>query len=141
MSYLINQPDCISCGDNKAMVTSFLCGLPLDLYTPKILPFPIFESYGWAKLTSKNTKNYFYPNGGTTPNIVESNETYVYNSLNKQIESHTFDNSLGEILTTNYFYHTGNSPFSQNRISEIERIETKRGTELLSESKINYRRG
>jgi hypothetical protein len=45
---------------------------------------------------------------------------------------------LGEISTTNYFYHTGNSPTSQNRISEIERIETKKGTELLSESKINY---
>jgi hypothetical protein len=92
----------------------------------------------WANLTSKKTTNYFYPNGSTTPNIVQSNETFTYNSLNKQIASHTVDNSVGDILTTNYFYHTGNSTFSQNRISEIERIETKRGTNLLSESKINY---
>lgn len=84
------------------------------------------------------TKNYFYPNGGNTPNIVTSNETFTYNSLNKQIATHTVSNSVGETLTTNYFYHTGNSPFSQNRISEIERIETKNGTTLLSESKINY---
>lgn len=92
----------------------------------------------WAKLASKTTKNYFYPNGGTTPNIVTSNETFTYNPINKQIASHTVNNSVGETLTTNYFYHTGNSSFSQNRISEIERIETKRGSELLSESKINY---
>jgi len=97
-----------------------------------------FNNLCWAKLTSKTTKNYFYPNGGSTPKIVESNETFTYNSLNKQIASHTVDNSVGDILTTNYFYHTGNSIFSQNRIAEIERIETKRGSELLSESKINY---
>ena len=96
------------------------------------------EAFGWAKLTSKTTQNYFYPNGGTVPNIVTSNETLTYNSINKQIASQTVNNSVGETLTTNYFYHTGNSPFSQNRISEIERIETKRGSELLSESKINY---
>jgi hypothetical protein len=99
---------------------------------------PVQEAYGWAKLASKTTKNYFYPNGGTTPNIVTSNETFTYNPINKQIASHTVNNSVGETLTTNYFYHTGNSSFSQNRISEIERIETKRGSELLSESKINY---
>jgi hypothetical protein len=84
------------------------------------------------------TNNYFYPSGTSTPNIVTTNETSIYNTLNKQIASHTVNNSVGETLTTNYFYHTGNSPTSQNRISEIERIETKKGTELLSESKINY---
>jgi len=92
----------------------------------------------WAQLSSKTTNNYFYPNGATTPNIVTTKETFSYNSLNKQIASHTVSDTLGEISTTNYFYHTGNSPTSQNRISEIERIETKKGTELLSESKINY---
>lgn len=92
----------------------------------------------WTKLASKTTNNYFYPNGGTTPSIITSNETFTYNPTNKQIASQTVSNSVGETLTTNYFYHTGDSPFSQNRISEIERIETKKGTELLSESKINY---
>jgi hypothetical protein len=93
------------------------------------------EAYGWAKLTSKTTQNYFYPNGGSTPNVVTSNETYTYNPTNKQIASQTVNNSVGETLTTNYFYHPA---LSQNRISEIHRIETKRGSELLSESKINY---
>ena len=91
-----------------------------------------------AKNKAITTNNYFYPSGSSTPNIVTTNETFSYNTLNKQIASHTVNNSVGETLTTNYFYHTGNSPTSQNRISEIERIETKKGTELLSESKINY---
>lgn len=93
------------------------------------------EAFGWAKLASKTTQNYFYPNGGTTPNIVTSNETFTYNPINKQIATHTVNNSVEETLTTNYFYHPA---LSQNRISEIHRIETKRGSELLSESKINY---
>lgn len=93
------------------------------------------EAYGWAKLASKTTQNYFYPNGGNTPNIVTSNETFTYNPINKQIATQTVNNSVGETLTTNYFYHPA---LSQNRISEIHRIETKRGSELLSESKINY---
>lgn len=96
------------------------------------------EAYGWAKLTNKTTKNYFYPNGSSTPNIVEVNETYAYNPVNKKISESTVTNSQGETLTTKYFYHTGNSIHSQNRISEIERIETYRGSELLSKSQINY---
>ena len=45
---------------------------------------------------------------------------------------------MGDVLKTKYFYHSGNSLFSQNRISEIEKIEKYKGTELLSTSKINY---
>lgn len=119
---------------NNVFSGSNLCGYPSD-YTQS---YDLIEAYGWAKLASKTTQSYFYPNGGNTPNIVTSNETYAYNPTNKQIATHTVSNSVGETLITNYFYHTGNSPFSQNRISEIERIETKRGSELLSESKINY---
>ncbi|MCG2611791.1 RHS repeat protein [Flavobacterium sp. SM15] len=95
-----------------------------------------YEAFGWTQLRSKQTKNYFY--NGATQNIVETNETFTYNPLNKQIASHTVDNSLGEVLTTNYFYHTGNSSYSQNRISEIERIEIKKGSDIISENKINY---
>lgn len=96
------------------------------------------EAFGWAKLKLKTTKNYFYPNGSSTPNIVQTTETYDYNPLNKKISKSTVTNSLGEVLETRYFYHTGNSSYSQNRISEIERIESYRGTELLSKSQINY---
>jgi len=96
------------------------------------------EAFGWAKLTSKITKEYFYPQGSNVPKIVEKTENFTYNPINKQIASHTVDNSNGEILTTNYFYHTGNSPYTQNRISEIEAIEKKKGSEVLSETRIIY---
>jgi YD repeat-containing protein len=99
---------------------------------------PLIERFGWAKLTNKTSKNYFYPNGSSTPNITKIDETYTYNSLNKQISESTVSNSNGVTSKTKYFYHTGNSIHSQNRIAEIESIETYRGTELLSKSKVNY---
>lgn len=131
-------PHCIQCKPNYYMSPFVLCGLPLDMDTPKIIPVPIIQAYGWAKLTSKTTKNYFYPTGSNTPNIVQSTETFDYNPINKQIAEHTVTNSLNETLKTKYFYHTGNSIHSQNRIAEIERIETYRGADLISTNKINY---
>lgn len=95
------------------------------------------ESYGWAKLTAKTAKNYFYT--GSTPNIVESTETYTYNPLNKKIASQTTTNSnTSELLKSDFTYHTGNSTFSQNRISEIEKVDTYRNSDLLSSTKIVY---
>lgn len=111
-----------------------LCGYPAD-YTQQYF---LYDAYGWAKLTNKTTKSYFYPNGSSTANITQTTETYAYNSVNKQISESTVTNSNAETLKTNYFYHTGNSIYSQNRITEIESIETYRGTELLSKSKVNY---
>lgn len=128
-----------SYGQNSLYITSpiaFHNGNPLVERNYYIRP--IFEAYGWAKLTNKTTKNYFYPSGSSTPKIVETNETYTYNPINKKISESTLNNSQGEILTTKYFYHTGNSIYSQNRIAEIEHIETYKGSELLSKSKIIY---
>jgi YD repeat-containing protein len=130
--------DCLVCKTHASTARYWLCGLPLDINKPKIMLFPIFEAYGWAKLTSKTTKNYFYTNISTTPNILETNETYDYNPINKKISESTITNSLDDVLKTKYYYHSGNSSFSQNRISEIEKIEKYKGTELLSTSKINY---
>ena len=98
----------------------------------------IYTHNTWKQLKSKTTKNYFYTNISTTPNILETNETYDYNPINKKISESTVTNSLGDVLKTKYFYHSGNSLFSQNRISEIEKIEKYKGTELLSTNKINY---
>ncbi len=114
--------------------TSNFCGYPVEY----IQQYELIEAYGWAKLKNKTTKNYFYPNGSSTPNILETNESYTYNPVNKKISESTVSNSKGETLTTKYFYHTGNSIHSQNRISEIERIETYRASELLSKSQIIY---
>lgn len=137
LQYLILQPGPIW-GYNPGVFESFsstnLPGYPSDYLNT----YDLFEAYGWAKLTSKTTKNYFYPTGSNTPNIVQSTETFDYNPINKQIAEHTVTNSLNETLKTKYFYHTGNSIHSQNRIGEIERIETYRGADLISTNKINY---
>lgn len=98
----------------------------------------IFEAFGWVRPKTKTTKNFFYPGGGTTAKTVQVDETYTYHPVNKKISESTVTNSFGEVLKTKYHYHTGNSTYSQNRISEIEKIETYRGTELLSTSQINY---
>ncbi|MGH2667479.1 hypothetical protein [Flavobacterium sp.] len=98
--------------------------------------YSLTQAYGWAKLTTKTTKNYMY--NSSTPIVVQTNETFTYNTLNKKIASQTSTNSKGEILKSDYSYHTGNSVYSQNRISEIEKVESYRGSALLSTSKINY---
>ncbi len=87
----------------------------------------------WAKLMTETSTNYYNPQDS-----IKSIKSYSYNTLNKKIASQTATNSKGELLKTDYFYHTGNSIVSQNRISEIEKIEAFKGGTLLSTSKINY---
>jgi hypothetical protein len=101
--------------------------------------FYLHAANGWAKLKSKTTKNYFYPTGTTTPNIVQTDETYDYNLINKKISKSTITNSFGEVMKTEYFYlPTVDTPNSKNNISTIERIETHKNNDLLSTSKIEY---
>lgn len=98
----------------------------------------IYSRIAWAKLTAKNSKSYFYPNGSSIAKIKQINETFDYNPVNKLISESTTNSSEGETLKTKYLYHTGNSIYSQNRIGEIETIESYKGTELLTKSKIIY---
>lgn len=97
----------------------------------------IHEAYGWTKLTGKTTKQFF----GPTSTEVAASESYTYNESNKKISSQTTTLNTGEVLKTDFFYHSGNSPYSQNRISEIERIDSYRNSALLSTSKIAYSNG
>lgn len=135
-SSLTNGGTCMQCNNNYVSPKSFWGGMPLDINTPNFVPVPIFETYGWAKLTSAKTKNYLYENGSTS--ILEKNETFEYNNVNKQIAEHIATTEDGEVLKTKYFYHSGNSSYSQNRISEIEKIESYKNGELYDTKKINY---
>jgi RHS repeat-associated protein len=92
------------------------------------------ERLGWAKLIQRVTKNYF--TNSTIPLI--TTENFTYNDAIRKISSKTISNSLGETLETRYTFHSGNSTYSQNRIAEIEKIETFRGTDLLFTKKILY---
>jgi YD repeat-containing protein len=113
------------------------CGKPLDFIGYLYLD----ETYSWVKLKKKTTKNYFYPSGSPTPKIVQTDEGYKYNSVNKKIREKAMTNSKGDLLRTKYFYHTGDAPGHQNRISEIERIETYKDSTLLSKNEIMYSDG
>ena len=120
-------------GYSQEIPTPCLGGRPINY----VFTAPVIEAFGWAKLNVKTTKNYFYT--GSTPNIVESTESYTYNTLNKKIASQTTTNSnTSEVLKSDFAYHTGNSAFSQNRISEIEKVDSYRNTDLLSSTKIIY---
>ncbi|WDO13627.1 hypothetical protein MH928_02740 [Flavobacterium sp. WW92] len=96
----------------------------------------IEEGFGWAKLINKTTKSFFY--SGSVQTEVGTSESYAYNALNKKIASQTTTLGTGEVLKTDFYYHAGNSPYSQNRISEIERVDSYRNSELLSTSRIVY---
>jgi hypothetical protein len=113
----------------------YQCTEPILNYSP----YFIKRNIGWAKLTSKTTKDYFYPTGTSTPNIVQTDETYEYNPINKKISKSTITNSFSEVMKTEYFYlPTVDTPISKNNISTIERIETYKNNDLLSTSKIEY---
>lgn len=128
---------CMQCRSSYSSPISFWGGLPLDINTPKYIPVPIFETYGWAKLSSKQTKNYFYENGNQK--VVETLENFTYNNLNKKISEHTVTHSDGNTTKTKYYYDTGNnSVYSQNRISEIKKIETFENNELINTKEIDY---
>ncbi len=123
------------CAEAEDPETSNYCfcnfGQPVEFVGTK----PVYESYGWAKLTSKITKDYFY-----SPNLtVQTDETFDYNPDNKEISLHTTTDSTGNTLETDYTYDTGNNaPGSYNRISEIKSIETKKGSATLSKTEMEY---
>ena len=89
----------------------------------------------WAKLVSSETSDFL---NGSSNLPLKTKDLYSYNSVNHKISTQSAINSKGENFTSKYYYHTGNSIHSKNRISEIEKIETYRGQELLNTSKINY---
>jgi len=102
-----------------------------------IIAIPFWEGYGWSKLVSKTTKNYFYQN--EFQNFTKTDETFAYydgQNQNKKIKEHTTTNSLGETLKTNYYYD--NNGLNRNRIGVIKKIETRRNNELLEVRDIHY---
>ncbi|WP_316795509.1 hypothetical protein [Pedobacter agri] len=122
---------CVDCGLNF-FSSSNLSGYPAQ-YTHAVA---LVDAHGWAKLVSKNTKNYFYENN--IQKVTEKNESFEYNPINKQLSLHTIMTEDGTAIKTKYFYHTGNSVYSQNRISEIEKIENYKNNKLLSTQNIVY---
>lgn len=97
----------------------------------------IFEVYGWLKLDHKMTLDFFYDTNNNQKTI-ETNAIYTYNDLNKKIETENIISSMGSEILTKYYYHTGNSIFSYNRISELEKVEYFNNGVLTSSSQVDY---
>ncbi|WP_333627497.1 RHS repeat domain-containing protein [Sphingobacterium siyangense] len=106
--------------------------------------FPIFPAYegewnyistrlSWPKLTASTATEKL------GDNLVTSTQVFTYNNVNKQIASRTATTSTsGETLKTEYYYHTGNSPLSMNRMAHPEKTDNYLNSTLLSTEKINY---
>lgn len=94
-----------------------------------------FSSFamGWMVPYQILNKEYF-PEG-----TVETKDVLTYDDINRKVKTKTTTTSRSsESLITKYYYHVGNSIYSQNRIGELDYVEEFLGTNLLSTTKFEY---
>lgn len=94
------------------------------------------ELFGWPKLVQKTSKDYFYEGNSLTAKTLTTVENYEYSFSNKKLSKASTINSLGEILTTNYFYDTDWD--NKNRIGVLKKTESKNGSTVLETKDITY---
>ncbi|MEZ0007756.1 YD repeat-containing protein [Flavobacterium sp. 28YEA47A] len=92
------------------------------------------DRVGRSRLSNETTT--YYP--ANSEPIVKTTAYGYYDDINRSLESKTATTSAGEVLMSKYYYHTGNSPLSKNRISEIEKVEDYRNGNLVNTSKTDY---
>ncbi|WP_298150013.1 hypothetical protein [Flavobacterium sp.] len=87
---------------------------------------------GWSEV--KTLKEKMFYSGGSS---VQEQHDYEY-GFNRRVAVDTKKtSSTNDSLVTKYFYHI-DAPLMNNRIGNIDRVETYRNAELLTTSKINY---
>jgi YD repeat-containing protein len=106
------------------------------IFTNQILK----EAYGWARLMSKTTLDYFYGEDNV-PKVVEVKEHFDYNFVNMQLseykkETYKYGNQ-SETSSSKYFYISP-SLTTRNKISNISEVHNFVNNELISKQKINY---
>lgn len=88
---------------------------------------------GWMVPSQILNKEYF-PEG-----TLQTKDVFTYDNVTRKAKDKTTTTSRSsESLITKYYYHVGNSIYSQNRVGELDYIEEFLGTNLLSTSKIEY---
>lgn len=92
------------------------------------------DRIGRSRLQSETTT--YYP--ANSEPVVKTTAYSYYDDINRSLESKTATTSAGDVLKSKYYYHTGNSPLSKNRISEIEKVEDYRNGNLINTSKTDY---
>jgi YD repeat-containing protein len=123
---------------NAANLCDYLsCGYPVDY----IAYYKSFEAYGWAKLTGKTTKEYFY-RADNTQDVVETKELYDYNTANKKLseyQKYTYTaGAADEIQRSEYTYYTDPNAATNNRISQLKKVKNYMGSTLVSTQDINF---
>lgn len=94
----------------------------------------VIDRTGKSRLQVEKTT--YYPTNSEP--VVKSTVYNYHNDINRNLESKTATTSAGDLLMSKYYYHTGNSPLSKNRISEIEKVEDYRNWSLVNTSKTDY---
>lgn len=87
---------------------------------------------GWVVPTEVRNVEYF----NTDSHL--SLQTFVYDNSRRLIEQQESTSRANETSKTKYYYHSGNSIYSKNRITEIDHVEKYLNDELISTSKIIY---
>jgi YD repeat-containing protein len=96
----------------------------------------VLEAYGWKRLKSKISKDYFYDSDNLR--VVQQDESFSYYNYNKKIKTYektVYNGSQPEKLKTSYFYTNLNS---HNNIGNIEQIVTERDGMVISTQKLVY---
>lgn len=121
-------------------VTNPFCGgawaYSNDHYFYLTIGSQVRELFGWPKLWQNTSKEYFYEGNGLTAKTLTTVENFEYNFTNKKLSKASRSNSLGEVLTTNYFYDSDWD--AKNRIGVLKKTESKNGSTVLETKDINY---
>jgi YD repeat-containing protein len=97
-----------------------------------------YDRNGWVRKTTTKNLNYFYEGNTQSNTQVTSIVAYNNNRLTDYTRSNT--ESASDVLESRYYYFT-HSSLNSSDFFETDRIETRRGGELIGVQKTNYTAG
>lgn len=134
IAYMTNLAGCTTTQTNVC----YNCGTP----SAYLSSTDVKEVFGWVKLKSKITKNYFYDKDNTQ-NILDVKETYDYNTDNKKVKYYSKETYKGNLLLSEkleerYTYLFNDDVSARNDISKILTVTSTYNGKQISYQKINY---
>lgn len=108
----------------------------------------IKESFGWAKLSSSTSKEFFYNTANQPLATVENKTDFEYNNTNQKVKIQTTTSSLGESVVQKTIYTSDLSASAEPNISLMRsrnilsvplKTESYRSSEKIAEQKTTYK--